>query len=169
MEHLAADRCGVRLRTVCPGTPRNGAAMGAVLIAVLLLGGCGRPSVDHPEIRAVFSKQTEAWNRGDLEGFMQGYWKSDETVFRSPKGETRGWQAVLDRYKQSYPTPEKMGQLAFEELQISRTGADKAEVSGRYRLKTGDGGGNPQTGRFYLTLRRIDGAWVIVKDYTNGG
>lgn len=135
---------------------------------MLLIGGCARPAADYPEIRCVLAKQADAWNRGDLEGYMQGYWKSDETVFRSSKGEARGWQAVLDRYRQTYPTPDKMGQLAFEGLQISRTGEDQAEVSGRYRLKPADAKGTAQTGRFYLTMRRIDGAWVIVKDYTIG-
>ncbi|HVP10107.1 MAG TPA: nuclear transport factor 2 family protein [Phycisphaerae bacterium] len=141
----------------------------AALAAMLLPGGCGRPAVDHADIRAVLARQTEAWNHGDIEGFMQAYWKSDQTVFRSPKGETHGWEAVLDRYKQSYPTPEKMGRLAFEGLQISQTGEDKADVSGRYRLETGAGRAGIQTGRFYLTMRRIDGAWLIVNDYTVGG
>lgn len=130
-----------------------------------LLSGCGKP-VDHPEIRGVLGKQEQAWNRGDLDGFMQGYWKSDELVFSSPKGQTRGWQAVLEQYRQSYSTREKMGRLAFEELQIARPGEDQAEVSGKYRLKHPDG---PRTGRFYLYMQRIDGAWVIVKDYTVDG
>jgi ketosteroid isomerase-like protein len=133
------------------------------------MSGCGRPAADHPEIRQVLGQQTEAWNRGDLDGFMQGYWKSDETVFRSSTGETHGWQAVLDKYKQSYPTPERMGRLAFEGVQISRTGEEQAEVSGRFRLRIDADGGGQQTGRFYLMMRRIDGAWVIVKDYTVGG
>jgi uncharacterized protein (TIGR02246 family) len=148
---------------------RRVAAPCIAFAAALLLNGCARPAADHPEIRAVLSKQTEAWNRGDIEGFMQGYWKSDETVFRTLKGETRGWQAVLERYQQTYPTPEKMGRLAFENLQISQTAEDRAEVSGRYRLMTGNKGSDTQTGRFYLTMRRIDGAWVVVKDFTVGG
>jgi uncharacterized protein (TIGR02246 family) len=145
------------------------ATMWIALAPMLLLGGCARPTTDYPEIRSVLAKQADAWNRGDLEGYMQAYWKSDDTVFRSSKGETRGWQAVLDRYRQSYPTPEKMGRLNFEGLQISQTGDDQAEVSGRYRLKTIDGKGSVQSGRFYLTMRRIDGTWVVVKDYTIAG
>jgi len=127
-----------------------------------LTAGCGKP-LDHPEIREVLTKQVEAWNRGDLDGFMQGYWKSDELVFSSPKERTLGWPAALERYRRSYPTREKMGQLAFDELQITRAGEDQTEVSGRYRLKYPEG---PQTGRFYLHMRRINNRWVIVKDYT---
>jgi ketosteroid isomerase-like protein len=159
--HTAARSC----RILCIS-----AATLAASVAAMLLGGCARPAVDHPEIRAILNQQADAWNRGDLEGYMQGYWKSDETVFRSPKGETRGWQAVLEKYRQAYPTREKMGRLLFEGLQISTMGEDKAEVSGRYRLKTdGAAGSGQSSGRFYLAMRRIDGAWVIVRDYTIEG
>jgi ketosteroid isomerase-like protein len=150
------------------GSGRRPAALCAALLGAMLLTGCARPAADHPEIRSVLAKQSDAWNRGDLEGYMQGYWKSDETVFRSPKGETRGWQAVLDRYRQSYPSRDKMGQLTFQGLQVSQTADDLAEVSGRYCLKPADPKAAVQTGRFYLTMRRINGAWVIVKDYTIG-
>ncbi len=134
-------------------------------LAGTMAAGCGKP-VDHPEIREVLGKQEQAWNRGDLDGYMEGYWKSDELVFSTPKGQTRGWQAVLEQYRRSCSTPEKMGRLAFEGLQIARPGEDQAEVSGKYRLKRPDG---PQTGRFYLYLRRINNQWVIVKDYTVSG
>ena len=128
------------------------------------LSGCAQPG-DHPEIRAVLAQQEQAWNRGDLEGFMAHYWKSDELLFRSPKGETRGWQAVLDRYRKAYPTKEKMGSLRFTISKIVPAGLDAVEVAGQYRQDLPAG---PQTGRFYLHLRRIDGQWVIVRDNTVG-
>jgi ketosteroid isomerase-like protein len=139
-------------------------AIGLLGVMLTTCAGCGAP-VDHPEIRAVLDGQASAWNRGDLEGFMRGYWRSDELVFSSPTGETRGWTATLERYRQSYPTREKMGQLSFENLRIARPSEDQAEVSGRYRLKRSDG---VHAGRFYLKMRRTDGAWVIVRDRTVG-
>jgi ketosteroid isomerase-like protein len=135
-----------------------------ILILPVALAGCQAPG-DHPEIRGVLGQQQAAWNRGDLDGFMAHYWKSDELTFRSPKGETCGWQAVRHRYRQAYPTKEKMGTLRFEISKIAMTGTDAAEVAGRYRQELPDG---PQTGRFYLHLSRVDGAWVIVRDYTIG-
>jgi len=144
---------------------RRAVAIVLGILAGALTSGCAKP-LDHPEIREVLGEQVEAWNRGDLDGFMRGYWKSDDLIFSSPKGQTRGWQAVLEQYRKSYPTPEKMGQLAFEQIQISRPGEDRAEVSGRYRLKYPEG---PRTGRFYLHLRRINNAWVIVRDHTVDG
>lgn len=96
---------------------------------------------------------------------MAHYWASEELTFRSSKGETRGWQAVFDRYRQAYPTKEKMGNLHFEVNRIALTGEGAAEVAGRYRQDLPQG---PQTGRFYLHLRRIDGNWVIVRDYMIG-
>jgi beta-aspartyl-peptidase (threonine type) len=110
-------------------------------------------------------RQLEAWNHGDLEGFMAHYWKSDELVFKSPKGETHGWQAVRQRYRQAYPTTEKMGSLTFDLGKIVRPRNDTAEVAGQYRVQTADGN---QTGRFYLHFRKIDDAWLIVRDYTVG-
>jgi len=134
----------------------------AVCVSIILLTGCSA-GVDHPEIRAVLDRQIEAWNRGDLEGFMAQYWKSDELVFCSPKSETHGWQATMARYKKVYPTREKMGSLSFDVGEIARTGVGTAELAGRFRLDYPDGCRN---GRFYLHLRRIDGTWVIVRDYT---
>lgn len=146
-------------------TGRGRASVGAVMALLFVgLAGCGA-KVDHPEIRAMFQQQEQAWNRGDLDGFLAHYWNSEELVFRSPRGETRGWSAVRDRYRTSYPTPEKMGRLQFEIGDIARTGEEAAEVAGQFRQDVPDA---RHSGRFYLHLRRIDGAWVIVRDFTVG-
>lgn len=153
-----------------PGHPQHqhgstAAAFCCWLAAVLLaagVSGCAARG-DHPEIRAVFDRQAAAWNKGNLDGFMAEYWASDELVFRSPKGETRGWGPVRERYRQAYPTPAEMGRLTFEIAHIAPTGEDAAEVAGRFRQELPAG---PQSGRFYLHLRRIDGQWRIVRDFT---
>ncbi len=128
----------------------------------LLVAGCAQQA-EHPEIRSVLDRQVDAWNRGDVVGFMQGYWKSDELEFTTPQGTTRGWQATLDRYRTKYPTREAMGTLRFERLTVARPTPETAEVSGRYRVETTSG---VKSGRFFLKMRRIDGAWVIVSDHT---
>jgi uncharacterized protein (TIGR02246 family) len=115
-------------------------------------------------IRAVLDAQAAAWNRGDIEGFMDGYWRSDETVFVSGDTVTHGWQTVLDRYKKGYDTREKMGTLTFSELEIKPIGKDAAVVTGRWQLaRAGD---NPH-GRFTLIFRRTAAGWRIVHDHTS--
>lgn len=144
------------------GAGRYGCGRLVVMILAAGVSGCAA-KVDQPEIRAVLDRQAAAWNQGDLDGFMAEYWPSDELVFRSPKGETRGWAAVRDRYRQAYPTPAEMGRLTFDLARIAPTGDDAAEVAGRFRQELPAG---PQSGRFYLHLRRFDGQWLIVRDFT---
>jgi beta-aspartyl-peptidase (threonine type) len=115
-------------------------------------------------ILAVLQVQQQAWNRGDVEAFADHYWHSDELSFSSGGKTTRGWQATVDRYRQRYPTPEAMGQLAFDELEVTPLGRSAALVLGRWRL---DREGDPQAGNFSLVFRKIDGRWVIVHDHTS--
>ena len=92
------------------------------------------------DVRAVWTTQVEAWNRGDLDGFMAGYWKSPDLVFFSNGTETRGWQATLDRYRARYQAEGKqMGTLDFPELDIVTLGPESAMARGRWRLKMPDG------------------------------
>lgn len=131
-------------------------------IALVALFGCSK-AVSHLEIRAVLARQVAAWNCGDIEGFMEGYWKSDQMLFTSPTSTTKGWRATLERYRQRYPSIREMGRLKFDDLVVRPTNRDAADVTGRYRLDTQ---GGIKTGRFELTFRRIDGAWVITGDHT---
>jgi len=117
------------------------------------------------EIRAVLDAQQAAWNRGDIDGFMQGYERSPNTTFVSGDGVMRGWQKVLDQYKRSYDTRAKMGTLVFSELEITPLGGDAAVVMGRWELVRADDRPN---GRFTLILRRTPrGMWHIVLDHTS--
>lgn len=126
------------------------------------------------EIRAALKAQQEAWNRGDIDGFMNGYWRSDLTRFVSGDEVTRGWQTVRDRYKTKYSDREKMGTLAFSDLEITMLSADAAVVLGRWELKrlneppsrSSDVPGEPH-GRFTLVLRKFTEGWRIVHDHTS--
>jgi len=115
-------------------------------------------------VRAVLDAQVEAWNRGDLESFMDGYLRGPETVFVSGDNVVRGWQTVLDRYKKTYDSREKMGTLAFSELEITSIGRDAAVALGRWQLTRA---GDTPHGRFTLIFRRTAQGWRIVHDHTS--
>jgi len=116
------------------------------------------------EIRAVLSAQQDAWNRGDIEAFMNGYWRSDQTVFVSGDEVSRGWQKVLDRYKTKYSDRAKMGTLTFSNLEIGALSNDSAVVLGSWELKRACD--NPH-GRFTLIFHRFPEGWKIVHDHTS--
>jgi ketosteroid isomerase-like protein len=116
------------------------------------------------EIRAVMNAQVAAWNRGDIDGFMAGYARSDKTEFVSGDKVTRGWQTVRDRYRKKYDSREKMGRLTFSEIQITPLAADAAIVLGRWRLVRQKD--NPH-GLFTLLFRRTPAGWRIVHDHTS--
>jgi ketosteroid isomerase-like protein len=115
-------------------------------------------------IRAVLDAQTEAWNRGDIEGFMAGYWRSDETVFISGDSLTRGWETVLNRYQKNYNSREKMGALTFSDLEITPIGNDTGVVIGRWHLQRAK---DEPHGRFTLIFRKTKQGWRIVHDHTS--
>jgi uncharacterized protein (TIGR02246 family) len=115
-------------------------------------------------VRAVLEAQREAWNRGDIEAYMDGYARSDETVFVSGDNVRRGWQSVLDRYKKSYNSREKMGTLTFADLEIKLLSNDTAVCLGRWHLQRAN---DEPHGRFTLILRKTKGGWRIVHDHTS--
>ena len=116
------------------------------------------------EIRNVLQSQQEAWNRGDIDAFMNGYWRSDKTVFVSGDEVTRGWQKVLDRYKKKYSDRAKMGTLTFSDLEITPLSADAAVALGAWKLKRAS---DEPHGRFTLIFRRFPEGWRIVHDHTS--
>ena len=115
-------------------------------------------------VRSVLDAQVAAWNRGDIEGFMDGYARSDSIVFVSGDNVTRGWQATLDRYKKGYDTREKMGTLEFSDLEIKILGKDVAVAHGRWQLTRA---ADKPHGRFTLIFRRTGKNWRIVHDHTS--
>jgi beta-aspartyl-peptidase (threonine type) len=95
---------------------------------------------------------------------MQHYWKSDQLTFSSGVQTQRGWTATMQRYRDRYPTPEKIGKLRFSELEVQPLGSSAALVLGRWHLSRA---GDDLEGNFSLVFRRIDGRWVIVHDHTS--
>lgn len=119
------------------------------------------------EIAAVLAAQTAAWNRGDVAGFMAGYWPSDSLVFIGKKGLTYGWQATLDNYRRNYPDAAQMGQLDFGGLRIAPLGPDAAQVVGRWHLARPGAAAGDLQGQFLLVFRRLNGRWLIVADHSS--
>jgi len=115
-------------------------------------------------IRTVLEAQRDAWNRGDIEGYMDGYARSPDTVFVSGDNINRGWQTVMDRYKKNYNSREKMGTLTFSDLEITLVGNDAAIVLGRWHLKRAS---DEPHGRFTLIFRNTKQGWKIVHDHTS--
>jgi ketosteroid isomerase-like protein len=118
---------------------------------------------DAAAIRAVLEAQAAAWNRGDIDGYMDGYERGDQTTFVSGDNLTRGWQTVLDRYKKSYDMRDKMGTLAFSDLDIKPLSPFYAAVTGRWQLTRA---ADAPHGRFTLVFRKTAAGWRIVMDTT---
>ena len=136
-----------------------------LLIALLLFSTLGFAQKGaEADIRRLLATQTESWNRGDIEGFMQTYWKSDSLMFIGKSGVVRGWQQTLDNYKKGYPDTAAMGKLAFDIIQVKPLSNEYALVVGKWMLKRSIG---DVSGHYTLLLRRIKGQWKIVADHSS--
>ena len=112
-------------------------------------------------IAKVMNDQEIAWNNGDLEGFMQGYWKSDSLKFYGSNGLTKGWQNTLDNYMRGYPTKAETGTLNFVINDVSKIEGDNYWVMGEYHLKRDVGDAD---GVFIIIFKMINGEWKIIAD-----
>lgn len=119
---------------------------------------------DELAIRKLLTDQQTAWNRGDIEAFMKGYWQSDSLLFIGSKGVTYGYSNTYQRYKNTYDSPAKMGQLKFEFLHFFPLCSDTWMIVGKWQLtrSAGDVGGH-----YTLIFKKIAGEWVIVSDHTS--
>ncbi|MBZ4188790.1 YybH family protein [Niabella beijingensis] len=134
-----------------------------VLLNLILLSGQAQQT-DEQQIRAVMEQQITAWNQGNLEVFMDTYWKNDSLLFVGKKGTTYGWQQTLDNYRRSYPSRDEMGTLKFTLLKIQPLGTGFCNVVGKWQLtrKQGD-----LSGHFTLIFRKIAGSWKIIQDHSS--
>ena len=119
---------------------------------------------DELAIREILSNQTEAWNNGQLDRFMQGYWQNDSLKFIGKSGITYGWQQTLENYKKSYPDTTAMGKLSFDILKTERLSVLYFFVIGKWHLARSIGDLN---GYFSLLFKKINNKWVIVADHSS--
>lgn len=147
-------------------------AAAAALICLFVIGvQTGRQTkatdgheADRAAILAVLNAQQAAWNRGDVDAFLVGYWQSPELTFSGSNGVSRGWDGVMARYKKNYPDRAAMGHLDFSGLEFHFLGPNAALVLGQWHLKRekGDVGGV-----FSLVWQRFPEGWKIIHDHTS--
>ncbi|NLU96374.1 YybH family protein [Chitinophaga sp. Ak27] len=142
------------------------------LLFLTLLGGLAFSSFqpahaqqhDQQQITALMTAQTMAWNKGDIDGFMQTYWHSDSLLFIGKNGVTYGWQATLNRYKKTYPDVTAMGKLDFKLLEFKPLATDVYLLIGQWHLQRTIG---DLQGHFSLVLKKINGQWKIIADHSS--
>ncbi len=139
-------------------------------IVFLLLFSCSvslsfaQASKDEKAIRDLLSRQSAAWNQGNIDEFMKGYWQSDSLLFIGKSGVTNGYQNTLDNYKKNYNDASKMGKLFFDILEVRKMSPVYYWVLGKWFLKRSIG----DVGGYYtLLFRKIKGQWVIVADHSS--
>lgn len=133
-------------------------------IFLFICNGALAQSKDEQAIRQLLAIQNAAWNRGDIDSFMKGYWENDSLMFIGKSGVTYGWTNTLNNYKKGYPDKANMGELTFTLFHIKKLSKKYYHVTGKWFLKrsVGDVGGY-----FTLLFHKINGQWVIISDHSS--
>ena len=136
----------------------------SILLIFILVISTIAQSTDEQSIRTILAQQTLAWNNGNREAFMNGYWQSDSLMFIGKSGITYGWQKILDNYKKNYPDTASMGKLNFDLLSVKPVAENYFFVVGKWHLtrSIGDVGGV-----FTLLFRTVKNQWVIIADHSS--
>jgi ketosteroid isomerase-like protein len=140
--------------------------MKGLLFCLLFLTGiqCYAQTADEKAIRNILNRQTAAWNNGNLEEFMSGYWKNDSLMFIGQSGITYGWNQTLANYKKHYPDSAIMGKLKFDIILVKPLSSQYYYVTGKWMLKRSAG---DVSGYFTLLFRKINGTWIIIADHSS--
>ncbi len=135
-----------------------------LLIFVLFSFSAWSQSKDELAIRELMDRQSTAWNKGDLDNFMKGYWENDSLMFLGKSGVTYGYKSTLENYKKGYPDKTAMGELNFTLIKIEKLSPQYMFVVGKWHLKRTIG---DLQGHFNLLFRKINNAWVIIVDHSS--
>lgn len=137
-----------------------------ILFLLLSLSSCNKSNLnkDIISVKDVMDKQAKCWSNGDIDGFMEGYWKSDSLRFLGRRGLTKGWQTTLNNYKKSYPNPSAMGTLKFNHISFEPLSNDKMFVVGKWALFREK---DTLSGYYSLVWKKFEGQWKIIFDHTN--
>lgn len=133
-------------------------------LIVSLVSCAKRNESDHKNILALLESQRQAWNKGDMEGYMQGYEQTDSLVFIGKSGPKYGWKTTLENYKKAYPDKSAMGILTFDIKKVKLISDDHAFVLGAWNLKREK---DEPKGYFTLLLKKIDGNWKVIADHSS--
>jgi ketosteroid isomerase-like protein len=135
-----------------------------LVLCLLLVCTCLTFAQDRKAILNVLETQRLAWNQGNLEAYMQGYWHSDSLLFVGKSGPKYGWQTTLDNYQKGYPDKTAMGHLDFDIIKVQLLSKTSAFVLGAWHLKREK---DAPGGYFTLLLRKIKGKWLVVADHSS--
>lgn len=135
-----------------------------VMLSLIFISFVSRAQKVEPQILLVLDSQSSCWNRGDIEGFMQGYWHSDSLKFIGKSGLRYGWQQTLDAYKKGYPDKAAMGSLHFGIININTVAKGLYQVVGTWQVNSSKG---ELKGVFSLLFKKIEGKWLIIVDHTS--
>ena len=135
-----------------------------ILCLLIAMQANAQKTGDREAILNLLEQQRSGWNKGDLEAYMQGYWRSDSLLFVGKSGPTYGWQKTLEKYKRGYPDKQAMGFLTFGIKKIELLSKDQAFVLGSWNLKRAN---DEPKGYFTLWLRKIEGYWKVVADHSS--
>lgn len=136
-----------------------------LLAAFGLISFCSfSQSKEEDAIRNLLATQTETWNKGNIEGFMQTYWRSDSLMFIGKSGVKWGWEETLKNYKKGYPDAAAMGKLSFEIIKMKELSPEYYYVVGKWMLKRSIG---DLSGHFDLLFQKINGHWYIIADHSS--
>jgi ketosteroid isomerase-like protein len=136
----------------------------ALFLCLITGAALAQPAKDEAAIRRLMANQVDAWNKGNIDEFMKGYWRDDSLVFIGKAGPSYGYRQALANYKKNYSSADQMGKLFFDLLRVKKLSADYYFVIGKWFLKrkAGDIGGI-----YTLLFRKINGQWRIVVDHTS--
>lgn len=135
----------------------------SIIVAVLPLTTKAQDA-NEAAIRQLLAKQSEGWNRGNMNEYMDGYWQSDSLMFIGKSGPKYGYSTTLETFKKSYPDTASMGKLHFDLLQIKKLSPEYYFVAGKWALQRSKGDAQ---GYFTLLFRKIKSKWVIVSDHSS--
>lgn len=116
------------------------------------------------QIQGLLNAQCEAWNKGNIDGYMEGYWQSDSMLFTSGGNLQYGWKATLDKYKNTYNSLEKMGVLKFSDLNFFILAENAVWLVGKWELKREN---EILSGVFTLIIKKFNDKWKIIHDHTS--
>lgn len=134
-----------------------------ILLVFSIVSKAQKPT-EKQAILNVLEQQRSDWNKGDVEAYMQGYWKNDSLLFVGKSGPTYGWQKTLENYKKGYPNKAAMGYLTFGIKKVEFLTKDRAFVLGSWNVKQEKA---ELKGYFTLLLRKINGIWKVVVDHSS--
>ena len=134
------------------------------IVLILCCTSLQAQTENEKQIDRVLDEQLAAWNAGNIEGFMQGYWKNDSVMYIGKTGITYGYNNILQKYKKGFPDKNLMGKLSFNIFHKNELSPHIYFVVGKYRVERNN---SILEGHFTLLFRKVNDRWVIISDHSS--